>query len=169
MRFYRKKRWMEKERFGAPLYLKQSNLRSFIFSRSDSLIFFKSTDKIAEIIETIPVGNFRNRVIGGWKLVAGLFDSLPVQIIHRRLVCHFRKESAEIFGWHGHRGRKLLKSQRRCIIMFNKFQYLFQPVSYTHLDVYKRQRQGSAKLLYRRASYWFNKLSIKIINRGILY
>ena len=43
---------MEKERFGAPLYLQQSNLRSFIFSRSDSLIFFKSTDKIAEIIET---------------------------------------------------------------------------------------------------------------------
>lgn len=56
---------MEKEHFGAPLYLQQSNLRSFIFSRSDSLIFFKSTDKIAEIIETIPVGNFRNRVIGG--------------------------------------------------------------------------------------------------------
>lgn len=100
-------------------------LSSFVFSRGGSLVFLKCTDKITEIIKSISIGDLSDGIVGGCQLVAGFLDPLPVQIIHWCLMRHFRKEPAEVFGRHGHRGRKLLQSQRIGIILFNKFQNLF--------------------------------------------
>ena len=78
----------------------------FVFSGGNALVLLEGTDKITEIIKTVPVGNLRNGIIGGGNLVTCLFDPLMVQVIHRCLVGHFRKKSAEILGRHVHRGRK---------------------------------------------------------------
>ena len=101
-------------------------LSSFVFSGGSSLIFLKCPDEITEIIKSVPIGNLSDGIIGGCQLVTGFLDPLPVQIIHWCLMSHLRKEPAEIFGRHGHRGRKLLQSQRVGVILFNKFQHLFQ-------------------------------------------
>ena len=66
-----------------------SFLPSFIFARSNPLIFFKSSDKITKIIKTVPVCDLGYGIIGCGKLVTGLFNTLSVQIIHRCLMGHF--------------------------------------------------------------------------------
>ena len=73
------------------------SLSAFIFSGSNALIFLEGSDKVALIIKAVSVCDFRNGIVGGGKLVTSLFNSLAVQIIHRSLMGHFRKKSAEIF------------------------------------------------------------------------
>ena len=96
--------------FGFKLFpVFQTGSAFFIFSRSGSLVFLKSTDKITQIIKAVAIGNIRYGIVCGGKLVAGLLNALAVQIVHRILVGHFGKKSAEIFWGHGNRGRKLLQ------------------------------------------------------------
>ena len=76
-------------------------LSLLIFPRSGPLISFEGPDKITQIVESVTVGDICDGIIGGGELVACLFDTLPVQIIHRCLMGHFRKKTAEIFGRHG--------------------------------------------------------------------
>ena len=38
---------------------------SFIFAGGDSLVLFEGTDKVAQIIKAIPVGDLRDGIIGG--------------------------------------------------------------------------------------------------------
>ena len=70
---------------------------SLIFTGGDPLVLFECADKIAQVIEPVPVCDLCDGVIGGGQLAAGLFDPLVIQIIHWCLMCHFRKEPAEIF------------------------------------------------------------------------
>ena len=100
-------------------------LSSLIFSRSNPFIFFKSPDKIAQIIKSISISNLCDRIIRSSQLITGLFDSLAVQVVHGSLVSHLREKSAEIFRRHGNRGWQLLKSNRVSIVFFNKLQNLF--------------------------------------------
>ena len=74
----------------------------FIFAGGDSLVLFKCPDKITQVIETVPVCDLRDGIIGGSQLAAGLFDPLTVEIIHGSLMSHLGKETAEILGRHGH-------------------------------------------------------------------
>ena len=85
----------------------QTGSAFFIFSRSGPFVFLKSTDKITQIIKPVAVGNIRYGIVSGGKLVAGLLNALAVQIVHRRLMGHFREKAAEIFGRHGHGIRQL--------------------------------------------------------------
>ena len=64
-------------------------VHSGIFPRCSSFVFPESTDKITQVIKTISVGNICYRVVCCGNFVAGLFDTLPVQIVHWSLVCHF--------------------------------------------------------------------------------
>ena len=61
------------------------------------LVLFEGTDKIAQIIKAIPIGNLRDGIIGGSQLAAGLLDPLAVEVIHWCLMRHLGKEPAEIF------------------------------------------------------------------------
>ena len=74
---------------------------SFIFAGGDPLVLFEGTDKVAQIIKAIPIGNLRDGIIGGGQLAAGLFDPLAVEVIHWCLMRHLGKEPAEIFRGHG--------------------------------------------------------------------
>lgn len=65
------------------------NSDPLVFTGSDSLILFKCPDKVAEIVKTVPVGNFCDRIVCSGQLIAGLLDSLMVQVIHRCLMSHF--------------------------------------------------------------------------------
>ena len=65
-------------------------------SRSNSFIFFEGADKIAQVIETVSVGDFRDGIVRGCQLAAGLFNPLAVQVIHGSLMSHLGKEPAEI-------------------------------------------------------------------------
>ena len=76
---------------------------SFIFAGVDPLVLFEGTDKVAQIIKAIPIGNLRDGIIGGSQLAAGLLDPLAVEVIHWCLMRHLGKEPAEIFGRHGNR------------------------------------------------------------------
>ena len=76
---------------------------SFIFAGGDPLVLFEGTDKIAQIIKAIPIGNLCDGIIGGSQLAAGLLDPLAVEVIHWCLMRHLGKEPAEIFGRHGNR------------------------------------------------------------------
>lgn len=105
------------------MYLRSGSL---IFTWRYSLIFLKSPNKITEIVKTVAVGNFCDRIICSGELVTCMFDSLVIQIIHWCLMCHFRKESAEILRRHRNRGRKLLQSKRRSIVVFDEIQDLFE-------------------------------------------
>ena len=69
---------------------------SFIFAGGDPLVLFEGTDKIAQIIKAIPIGNLRDGIIGGSQLAAGLLDPLAVEVIHWCLMRHLGKEPAEI-------------------------------------------------------------------------
>ena len=99
---------------------------SLIFTGGDPLVLFECADKIAQVIEPVPVCNLCDGVIGGGQLAAGLFDPLAVEIIHRGLVGHLGKEPAEILGRHGDRSGKLLQGNRAGIVLFNKFHHLLQ-------------------------------------------
>lgn len=99
---------------------------SFIFAGGDPLVLFEGTDKVAQIIKAIPVGDLRDGIIGGSQLAAGLFDPLAVEVIHWCLMSHFGKEPAEIFGRHGNRSGKLLQGNGAGIVLFNKFYDLLQ-------------------------------------------
>ena len=113
--------------FGFKLFpVFQTGSAFFIFSRSGSLVFLKSTDKITQIIKAVAIGNIRYGIVCGGKLVAGLLNALAVQIVHRSLMGHFRKEAAEILGGHGYGIRQLPQGKRRSIVLFNKFHYLLQ-------------------------------------------
>ena len=101
---------------------------SFIFAGGDSLVLFEGTDKVAQIIKAIPVGDLRDGIIGGSQLAAGLFDPLAVEVIHWCLMSHLGKEPAEIFGRHGNRSGKLLQGNGAGIVLFNKFYDLLQPI-----------------------------------------
>ena len=59
-----------------------------IFTGGDPLVLFECADKIAQVIEPVPVCDLCDGVIGGGQLAAGLFDPLAVEIIHRGLVGH---------------------------------------------------------------------------------
>ena len=87
---------------------------------------FEGTDKIAQIIKAIPIGNLRDGIIGGSQLAAGLLDPLAVEVIHWCLMRHLGKEPAEIFGRHGNRSGKLLQGNGAGIVLFNKFHDLLQ-------------------------------------------
>ena len=69
---------------------------SLIFTGGDPLVLFECADKIAQVIEPVPVCDLCDGVIGGGQLAAGLFDPLAGEIIHRGLVGHLGKEPAEI-------------------------------------------------------------------------
>ena len=97
---------------------------SLIFTGGDPLVLFECADKIAQVIEPVPVCDLCDGVIGGGQLAAGLFDPLAVEIIHRGLVGHLGKEPAEILGRHGDRSGKLLQGNRVCIVLFDKFHHL---------------------------------------------
>ena len=99
---------------------------SLIFTGGDPLVLFECADKIAQVIEPVPVCDLCDGVIGGGQLAAGLFDPLAVEIIHRGLVGHLGKEPAEILGRHGDRSGKLLQGNRVCIVLFDKFHHLLQ-------------------------------------------
>ena len=99
---------------------------SFIFAGGDPLVLFEGTDKIAQIIKAIPIGNLCDGIIGGSQLAAGLLDSLAVEVIHWCLMRHLGKEPAEIFGRHGNRSGKLLQGNGAGIVLFNKFHDLLQ-------------------------------------------
>ena len=43
----------------------QVDSRPFILPRGDALVFFKGTDKITQVVETVPVGDLRDRIVGG--------------------------------------------------------------------------------------------------------
>lgn len=77
-------------------------LSAFIFSRCYAFVFFEGADEIAQVIESVPIGDICDGIVGGGQLAAGLFDPLTVQIIHRRLVGHLGKEPAEVFRRHGY-------------------------------------------------------------------
>ena len=66
-------------------------------SRGDSLIFLECSDKVAQVIKTVAVGNFCDRIICSGELVTCMFDSLVIQIIHWSLMCHLGKETTEVF------------------------------------------------------------------------
>lgn len=68
-----------------------------IFTGGDSFIFLKGPDKVAQIIEAVPVCNLRDRIVGGRELITCLLDPLVVQVIHRCLVCHLREEPTKVF------------------------------------------------------------------------
>ena len=70
---------------------------SLIFTRGDPLVLFECADKIAQVIEPVPVCDLCDGVIGGGQLAAGLFDPLVIQIIHWSLMCHLGKETTEVF------------------------------------------------------------------------
>ena len=76
---------------------------SFIFAGGDPLVLFEGTDKVAQIIKAIPIGNLRDGIIGGSQLAAGLRDRLAVEVINLGLISHLGKEHSEIFGRHGNR------------------------------------------------------------------
>ena len=99
---------------------------SFIFTGGDPLVLFECADKIAQVIEPVPVGDLCDGVIGGGQLAAGLLDPLAVEVIHRGLVRHLGKEPAEILGRHGNRSGKLLQGNGACIVLFDKFHHLLQ-------------------------------------------
>lgn len=105
------------------MYLRSGSL---IFTWRYSLIFLKSPNKITEIVKTVAVSNFCDRIICSGELVTCMFDSLMIQIIHWCLMRHFRKEPAEILWRHRHRSRKLLQSKRRSIVVFDEIQDLFE-------------------------------------------
>ncbi len=93
--------------------ISKSDDRILIFTgMSSPCDFFEGTDKIAQIIKAVPVGDLRDGIIGGSQLAAGLFDPLAVEIIHWCLMGHLGKEPAEIFGRHGNRSGKLLQGNR---------------------------------------------------------
>ena len=46
-------------------------------------------------------------------------------------------------GLHGNKGEVELVSGNYCIRMIDRFSFSVHPVSYTHLDVYKRQIEGN--------------------------
>ena len=69
---------------------------SFIFAGGDPLVLFEGTDKVAQIIKAIPIGNLCDGIIGGSQLAAGLLDPLAVEVIHWCLMRHLGKEPAEI-------------------------------------------------------------------------
>ena len=69
---------------------------SLIFTGGDPLVLFEGTDKVAQIIKAIPIGNLRDGIIGGSQLAAGLLDPLAVEVIHWCLMRHLGKEPAEI-------------------------------------------------------------------------
>ena len=71
--------------------------RRLYFPGVISFVLFEGADKIAQVIETVPVGDLRDGIIGGGQLAAGLFDPLAVQVIHGSLMSHLGKEPAEIF------------------------------------------------------------------------
>ena len=99
---------------------------SLIFTGGDPLVLFECADKIAQVIEPVPVCDLCDGVIGGGQLAAGLFDPLAVEIIHRGLVGHLGKEPAEILGRHGDRSGKLLQGNRVCLVLIDKFHHLLQ-------------------------------------------
>ena len=109
---------LQKSAFRRPFFYLRSG--SLIFTWRYSLIFLKSPNKITEIVKTVAVGNFCDRIICSGELVTCMFDSLVIQIIHWCLMCHFRKESAEILRRHRHRSRKQLQSKRRSIVVSMK-------------------------------------------------
>ena len=98
----------------------------FIFAGGDPLVLFEGTDKVAQIIKAIPIGDLRDGIIGGSQLAAGLLDPLAVEVIHWCLMRHLGKEPAEIFGRHGNRSGKLLQGNGAGIVLFNKFHDLLQ-------------------------------------------
>ena len=58
--------------FGFKLFpVFQTGSAFFIFSRSGSLVFLKSTDKITQIIKAVAIGNIRYGIVCGGKLVRG--------------------------------------------------------------------------------------------------
>ena len=73
------------------------NIQRLIFAGGDPLVLFEGADKIAQVIEAVPVGDLRDGIIGGSQLAAGLFDPLAVEVIHGSLMSHLGKEPAEIF------------------------------------------------------------------------
>ena len=68
-----------------------------ILFRCSSLIFFKSFDKVAQIIEARIISNLGDGLIGGKQLIAGAFYTVVVEIIDWRAVCHLLEKAAEIF------------------------------------------------------------------------
>ena len=84
------------------VFLRCTDLSSLIFPGSHAFVFLKSTYKITQIIKAVAIGNIRYGIVCGGKLVAGLLNALAVQIVHRSLMGHFRKEAAEILGGHGY-------------------------------------------------------------------
>ena len=66
---------------------------SFIFAGGDPLVLFEGTDKIAQIIKAIPIGNLCDGIIGGSQLAAGLLDPLAVEVIHWCLMRHLGKRT----------------------------------------------------------------------------
>ena len=72
-------------------------LSSLILSGCNPLIFFKCPDKITQVIKSVSVCDLCNGIISSSQLAAGLLDPLPVQVVHRSLMCHLGKKSAEVF------------------------------------------------------------------------
>lgn len=88
-------------KYAKSCFLSWVELTALIFSRSNSFIFFEGADKIAQVIETVSVGDFRDGIVRGCQLAAGLFNPLAVHVIHGSLMSHLGKEPAEIFRGHG--------------------------------------------------------------------
>ena len=101
-------------------------LGTLIFPRRHPLVLLECSNKVAQIIEPIPISDLRDRIIRSRQLITRLLDPLMVQIIHRRLMCHLREKSAEILRRHGYGRGKLLKSKGGGIVVFDKVKYLFQ-------------------------------------------
>ena len=78
-------------------YFHSSIVSAFIiFTWCSSFIFFERTDKITQIIETISISNISNGITCSGQFITGLFNTLSVQIIHRCLMGHLRKKTAEV-------------------------------------------------------------------------
>ena len=58
---------------------------SLIFTRGDPLVLFECADKIAQVIEPVPVCDLCDGVIGGGQLAAAMVPALAVEMIHRGL------------------------------------------------------------------------------------
>lgn len=78
-------------------YFHSSIVSAFIiFTWCSSFILFECTDEITQIIETISISNISNGITCSGQFITGLFNTLSVQIIHRCLMGHLRKKTAEV-------------------------------------------------------------------------
>ena len=93
-----------------------------ISARRYSHIFAKGFHKIAAVVEAAAVGNLRHRKLRGGKDVAGAFDPVIIQVVHGRAVQGRPEKTAEIFGAHPRKPRKVGEGDGRGVIGVDVFQ-----------------------------------------------